>query len=542
MKRQVVQHVNGDKRLKQTEQSNCGREVNDSDTLIIESERFEVNEKKNDRTIDVLSSSETDERGRNCPYLDTVERKVLDFDFEKLCSVTLSNQNVYCCLVCGRYFQGRGIRSPAYQHSIQIYHYVYLNLETLKFYCLPENYEIIDSSLDDIQYQLNPIFNDETIRYVSTIVHDIRAHDGKYYLPSVVGLNNIKSNDYANVVLHALCQTVPLRNYFLKEENYRQFITPKSLNHNSIVDPIKENFIKKSYNISSLHLLPKRLGELMRKMWNPRNFRTHVSPHEMLQVISLVSNKQFQITKQNDPQQLMTWLLNALHVSLGGSINGKKSTIITEMFRGKIKIYSKKIPPASLNQKDVEKYHHLSEYQETISTVPFFCLTLNLPSGLMYRNEWKDDIIPQIPLFNILKKYDGQTETEFKTHEENFIKKYEILHLPKYLILYYERFTKNNFFVEKNPTIVNFKIKDVDFRELLNDENLTKTKNTRYNLLANIVHDGDLENGSYRIYIHHKSTDEWYEIQDLHFRKALPEIITLSECYIQIWEQINDNK
>jgi U4/U6.U5 tri-snRNP-associated protein 2 len=41
-----------------------------------------------------------------CPYLDTIDRHRLDFDFEKLCSVSLSNLNVYACLVCGKYFQG----------------------------------------------------------------------------------------------------------------------------------------------------------------------------------------------------------------------------------------------------------------------------------------------------------------------------------------------------------------------------------------------------------------------------------------------------
>ena len=41
----------------------------------------------------------------SCPYLDTIDRNVLDFDFEKLCSVSLSRVNVYACLVCGKYFQ-----------------------------------------------------------------------------------------------------------------------------------------------------------------------------------------------------------------------------------------------------------------------------------------------------------------------------------------------------------------------------------------------------------------------------------------------------
>ena len=42
---------------------------------------------------------------RQCPYLDTIDRGVLDFDFEKLCSVSLSRINCYACLVCGKYFQ-----------------------------------------------------------------------------------------------------------------------------------------------------------------------------------------------------------------------------------------------------------------------------------------------------------------------------------------------------------------------------------------------------------------------------------------------------
>ena len=53
---------------------------------------------------------------QKCPYLDTVNRQLLDFDSEKLCSVTLTNYNVYCCLVCGKYFQGRGKLTPAYTH------------------------------------------------------------------------------------------------------------------------------------------------------------------------------------------------------------------------------------------------------------------------------------------------------------------------------------------------------------------------------------------------------------------------------------------
>lgn len=96
--------------------------------------------------VDVLFSAYVKEpkasAPRLCPYLDTINRQFLDFDFEKLCSISLSRINVYACLVCGKYFQGRGNNTHAYTHSVAEGHHVFLNLQTLRFYCLPDNYEI----------------------------------------------------------------------------------------------------------------------------------------------------------------------------------------------------------------------------------------------------------------------------------------------------------------------------------------------------------------------------------------------------------------
>jgi len=66
------------------------------------------------------------------PSMLQINRNVLDFDFERLCSVSLSNINIYACLVCGKYFQGRGKSSHAYAHSIHDDHHVFINLQTLK--------------------------------------------------------------------------------------------------------------------------------------------------------------------------------------------------------------------------------------------------------------------------------------------------------------------------------------------------------------------------------------------------------------------------
>lgn len=54
--------------------------------------------------------------------------------------------------------------------------------------------------------------------------------------------------------------------------------------------------------------------------------------------------------------------------------------------------------------------------------------------------------------------------------------------------------------------------------------------------MANIVHDGEPSKGTYRVHILQKSTGKWYEMQDLHVIDILPQMITLTEAYIQIYE------
>lgn len=60
---------------------------------------------------------------------------------------------------------------------------------------------ISDSSLNDIKYVLNPIFTPEQIDQMDSNTKKSRAIDGTMYMPGIVGLNNIKANDYCNVIL-----------------------------------------------------------------------------------------------------------------------------------------------------------------------------------------------------------------------------------------------------------------------------------------------------------------------------------------------------
>lgn len=50
------------------------------------------------------------------------------------------------------------------------------------------------------------------------------------------------------------------------------------------------------------------------------------------------------------------------------------------------------------------------EYQEQMSESSFLFLTLDLPTAPLYKDEKEQLIIPQVPLFNILAKFNGSTE------------------------------------------------------------------------------------------------------------------------------------
>jgi len=68
--------------------------------------RLEIESEETDSAVE-QTQDQTESLASSDLYLDTVNRQMLDFDFEKLCSVSLSNLNVYACLVCGKYYQGQ---------------------------------------------------------------------------------------------------------------------------------------------------------------------------------------------------------------------------------------------------------------------------------------------------------------------------------------------------------------------------------------------------------------------------------------------------
>ena len=319
--------------------------------------------------------------GYNDLYLDTINRSVLDFDFEKLCSVTLSNINVYACLVCGKYFQGRGPNSHAYFHALDVGHHVYVNMQTKRVYVLPEGYEVTSKSLDDIKFVVDPQLSKEEVTQLDKEAKDSWDLVGKKYHPGrrsflvlilllitflgFVGMNNIKANDYFNVVIQALTHIPPLRNFFMLE------------------------------NLSQKPELIQRFSILVRKIWNTRAFKSHVSPHELLQQVSRQSQKRFDLLHQSDPADFLSWFLNNLHLALGGSKTKPGTSIIQKVFQGKLKVESQQIT-AKADANDRLRFEEAGEV--LTETNRFLMLTLDLPPAPLFQDELDKNAIPQVRL------------------------------------------------------------------------------------------------------------------------------------------------
>uniref|UniRef100_A0A7N0V3Q6 USP domain-containing protein n=2 Tax=Kalanchoe fedtschenkoi TaxID=63787 RepID=A0A7N0V3Q6_KALFE len=256
------------------------------------------------------------------------------------------------------------------------------------------------------------------------------------------------------------------------------------------------------------------------------------------------SKKRFRIGSQSDPVEFMSWLLNTLHADLKAS---KKNSIIYQCFQGELEVI-KEIHRSSLTEKEnaddrskgmvldgAEEHNNLVTQT---SKMPFLMLGLDLPPPPLFKDVMEKNIIPQVPLFNILKKFDGEMVTEV-VRPRIARMKYRVTRLPQYLILHMRRFTKNNFFVEKNPTLVNFPVKNLELKDYipLPTSKDNKKLKSKYDLIANIVHDGKPGEGFYRVFVQRKSEELWYEMQDLHVSETLPQMVALSEAYMQIYEQ-----
>merc|ERR1711924_363398 len=89
--------------------------------------------------------------------------------------------------------------------------------------------------------------------------------------------------------------------------------------------------------------------------------------------------------------------------------------------------------------------------------------------------------------------------------------------------------------IEKNPTIVTFPLKGLDLRDYIHPDCQPANPETKYDLVANVCHDGKPEKGTYKVQVFHHPTGQWFELHDLRVTPVLPQMVALTESYIQVY-------
>ena len=80
----------------------------------------------------------------------------------------------------------------------------------------------------------------------------------------------------------------------------------------------------------------------------------------------------------------------------------------------------------------------------------FLYLTLDVPPTPLFKDTQGGNIVPQIPLFDVLTKYNGVRLTDTVRAGVQSRRRYVITKLPKFLVFHFARFSKNNFTAEKS--------------------------------------------------------------------------------------------
>lgn len=251
----------------------------------------------------------------------------------------------------------------------------------LQFYVLPEGYQVSDPSLQDIISVLNPRFNPAQLPKLSLLpARSSYTLNADPYVPGYIGLNNIRANDYMNVIVHLLLHIPPVRDYFLSPSTPQLQVEARPTE------------------------LIKRFASLAKRVWNPKLFKAQVSPHEFLQEVTKRSEGKFGMTEQGDPVAFLGWLLNTLHRDLGGS-KKSNSSVIYKTFQGEVRIQTQEV---IVDKRASRPVFDISRDIKTIKS-PFLFLALDLPPAPIFQDLNENRIIPQVPLGEILAKYDGAT-------------------------------------------------------------------------------------------------------------------------------------
>ncbi|KAH3902995.1 uncharacterized protein SCODWIG_01539 [Saccharomycodes ludwigii] len=466
--------------------------------------------------------------------------KNLAFDNEPICSVTLSNLNIYCCLTCGKYFRGKNFESPAYQHALQNFnHKLFVkmcndtdNYNTVhQFITLPDM-ELIDASksklLTIIQNNINPkaitintIENKECFDFINK----------KKYITGCVPLTNEQGMDHVNVIIQLLSQLNEFKSF--NEEN-------------NILTAATNSTCPNGSNDTSV-LLQKKLLKIIRKIWNPELIKANISPIELINFLNnhYYSNQRNFASEEflhslNDPKSLYVWLIHHLH--------NKK--LLTENLKGYILVTKTKIDLTNLKPIPNEKPKKF--------ITPFYLLSVDLPKTSIFKEpitkisknndeEGKEENCENLLLSSLIE--DKFTQPHIS--KDGFRCEYEIKSSPMHLLIHINRFENSTTTLKISTNLRNKKIVEFqpEMKLFKNSNNINGKNGVNYKLKCNIIYNSSDKSNtnkwSVQILTHLAKFDaspnkeeQWFEIDGLEVKKSDGVLLFLQESYFQLWERV----
>lgn len=131
--------------------------------------------------------------------------------------------------------------------------------------------------------------------------------------------------------------------------------------------------------------------------------------------------------------------------------------------------------------------------------------------------------------------FEPETITDYrceKCNQKSCVKKYNLLTTPKYLFIYFKKYTNRLLKINKNITFEKY----ISFLPYF--VNNTKKKNF-YKLKGVVNHSGNLHGGHYTSNV--EMNEEWYQCDDTRINKIPEQYINNQLAYLLLYEKIDEN-
>jgi ubiquitin carboxyl-terminal hydrolase 8 len=329
------------------------------------------------------------------------------------------------------------------------------------------------------------------------------------YSDGLSGLVNIGNTCYMNAAIQCLSNTTMLTEYFLTKEYLKDIVRTK-----------KEASMCIEYY------------KLLNGLWEENCVIKPLSFKKVLGELELKFNNFF----QHDSQEVLSLLINILHISLSYEVDikyeGNSKNELDNMQIKSIKTWSKHFKKQY--SKILEIFY--GQFQSKLicekcnkysNNFDPFCL-IALPI-----NNNMNNIYQCFDEFTSIEKLDNQNKWKCKYCKEhcNAIKQISIWKIPNILIIVLKRF--NHETGEKINLDINFPIDNLNLSKYINGYDKYDAKYEAYGI---INHVGNIGYGHYYAYC--KNIDgEWYNYDDSHISK-LKNIIT-ENAYVLFYKKKN---